>query len=201
MRRYVIVDLGAPASDIEMVPFGRTIVQLMEKAARFANPPIPYATVKAHLDTYATDQQNVALRGPGATALRDASRVVVIQDLMMLRAFVQMIAQASPADAAAIAGTAGMSLRESTGRHRAELAVRCTAAGVVVLTARAAGRNAAYFWQYSLDGENWISVPETLQATTTITGLPSHQLVYFRFRALTRKGPKDYSQVVSQLVS
>ncbi len=129
--RFVVVDLVAPASDTEMLPFGRTIVHLMEKSARFANPPIPYATVKAHLDTYATDQQSVALRVLGAAAQRDASRVVVIQDLMMLRAFVQLIAQASPADAAAIAGTAGMSLREHGSRHRAQLAVKCTAAGVV----------------------------------------------------------------------
>ena len=33
-----------------------------------------------------------------------------------------------------------------------------------------------------------------------IAGLTALQTYYFRFRALTRTGPRDYSQVVSLLV-
>ena len=43
-------------------------------------------------------------------------------------------------------------------------------------------------------------VPETLQARTTIDGLPWAKVAYFRFRSLTRTGKGDYSQVVSLLV-
>jgi hypothetical protein len=47
---------------------------------------------------------------------------------------------------------------------------------------------------------SWTRAPETLQASTTIEGLPWAKVSYFRFRALTRNGKKDYSQIVSLLV-
>ena len=39
-----------------------------------------------------------------------------------------------------------------------------------------------------------------MKASTGIAGLTSVQTYYFRFRALTRTGPQDYSQVVSLVV-
>ncbi|MFT3772621.1 MAG: hypothetical protein QM820_45095 [Minicystis sp.] len=199
--KTIIVNLGAPSSDMEVIGFGRTVVHLMENNPRFPNPPVPLEVVKVHLDTYASDQQKVLLRTPAAVAQRDVSRAVVMQDLMMLRAYVQSVAQASPAEAAAIAESAGMSLRRPTGYRRPELAAKCTGPGAVVLTAKAVAPKASYYWQHSLDGETWTSAPETLQAATTIAGLPSRTVVYFRYRALTNKGMGEFSQVVSQLVA
>ncbi|MFT3764557.1 MAG: hypothetical protein QM820_03425 [Minicystis sp.] len=199
--KTIIVNLGAPTSDAEVITFGRTVVHLMENNPRFPNPPVSLEVVKGHLDTYASDQQKVLIRSVGAAAQRDVSRAVVMQDLMMLRAYVQLVAQASPAEAAAIAESAGMSLRRPTSYRRPELAVKCAGPGTVVITAKAVAAKASYYWQYSLDGQTWTSAPETLRTTTTIAGLPSHTVVYFRFRALTDKGQGDFSQVVSQLVA
>ncbi|MFT3771005.1 MAG: hypothetical protein QM820_36775 [Minicystis sp.] len=199
--KTIIVDLGAPSPDTEKITFGRTVVHLMENNPRFPNPPVSLEVVKGHLDTYASDQQSVRLRAAGAAAQRDVSRAVVMQDLMMLRAYVQLVAQTSPAEASAIAESAGMSLRRMPGHHRPELAVKCTGPGTVALTAKAVAAKASYYWQYSLDGVTWTSAHETLRATTTIAGLPARSLVYFRFRALTDKGQGDFSQVVSQLVA
>ncbi|MFT3775155.1 MAG: hypothetical protein QM820_58150 [Minicystis sp.] len=196
----ILVDLVAPSSDTEVISFGRTVVHLMENNPRFPNPPVPLEVVKDHLDTYASDQQRARLRTSGAAAQRDVSRAVVMQDLMLLRAYVQSVAQASPAEAAAIAESAGMSLRRTKGYHRSELAVKFTAPGTVVLTAKAVAPKASYYWQHSLDGQTWTSAPETLQATTTIAGLPSRTVVYFRYRALINKGMGEFSQVVSLFV-
>jgi hypothetical protein len=41
---------------------------------------------------------------------------------------------------------------------------------------------------------------ETMKAVTVISGLTPGQTYYFRFRALTRKGMRDWSQIVSLLV-
>jgi hypothetical protein len=46
----------------------------------------------------------------------------------------------------------------------------------------------------------WTQVPETLNARTTVEGLPWAKMCYFRFRALTGAGKGEYSQVVSLLV-
>ncbi|MEO7331646.1 MAG: fibronectin type III domain-containing protein [Minicystis sp.] len=50
--------------------------------------------------------------------------------------------------------------------------------------------------QKSVDQAIWTSSAGTMQARTTITGLLPGQLLYFRFRAHTRKGLGDYSNVV-----
>ncbi len=57
-----------------------------------------------------------------------------------------------------------------------------------------------YYWEISLDQQSWTSVPETLKARATITGLTPGQRYYFRFRAHTRKGLGDYSDVVTLIV-
>ena len=64
-----------------------------------------------------------------------------------------------------------------------------------------AGRRASYEWQWSGDGgKTWTNVPATLQAKTTVLGLPSGTVLQFRVRAVTRTGEGDWSQVVSVLV-
>ena len=60
--------------------------------------------------------------------------------------------------------------------------------------------HATYFWEYSLNQTDWIAVRETMQSKTVISGLPSRTTVFFRFRALTSAGKRDYSQVVSLFV-
>ena len=57
-----------------------------------------------------------------------------------------------------------------------------------------------YFWQFSSDQKNWSNAPQTLKAKLTVTGLTPGQVYYFRFSAQTRKGPVDYSQIVSLMV-
>ncbi len=39
-----------------------------------------------------------------------------------------------------------------------------------------------------------------MKARLVLSGLTPGQLYYFRFRAQTRKGPVDYSQIVSLMV-
>ena len=72
--------------------------------------------------------------------------------------------------------------------------------GRVQLYATAVARSATYYWEFSGDQVNWSTVPETMQASTEISGLTVGKVYYFRFRALTRKGKQDYSQVVSLMV-
>jgi hypothetical protein len=45
-----------------------------------------------------------------------------------------------------------------------------------------------------------VSAPSTLQAKTTITGLPVGTSVLFRYRTLTKTGEGDWSQGLALLV-
>jgi len=56
-------------------------------------------------------------------------------------------------------------------------------------------------WEYSLDQSTWTPVPNSMQCRTKVSGLTSACVYYFRFRAPTRRGLRDYSQVVSLLVT
>lgn len=73
--------------------------------------------------------------------------------------------------------------------------------GVVHVTSSAAGARASYERQQSIDcGKTWIDAPNTLQAKTTITGLPVATVVQFRFRVTTKTGMGDWSLPTSILV-
>ena len=70
----------------------------------------------------------------------------------------------------------------------------------MALVAKPVAQRATYYWEHSLDQVTWTQVPETLNARTTVEGLPWAKMSYFRFRALTKAGKGEYSQVVSLLV-
>lgn len=73
--------------------------------------------------------------------------------------------------------------------------------GSVEVVAAAAARRASYLWGYSTDGgKTWIEVGPTLQAKTTISGLPVGTSVQFRYRGVTKSGAADWSQPISLLV-
>jgi hypothetical protein len=72
---------------------------------------------------------------------------------------------------------------------------------VAKVVAASAARRASYEWQYSADGgKTWITAPATLQAKTKISGLAQEATVQFKYRAVTKTGEGDWSQVVSLMV-
>ena len=111
--------------------------------------------------------------------------------LEVLKAYVQSVADATPENAISIIESSGLALRKTT-----------TLSGSVKLTAPLAGRRAAYRWQYSTDGgKTWVDASETLQAKTTVTGLPVGTTVQFRYRSVIKGGASDWSAPLSMVVS
>lgn len=126
--------------------------------------------------------------------------ISVLQDA---RGYVQMIADANRENAEKIIASAAMSIRKAPARTKTDFSARSGAtSGTAHLVARAISRRASYEWQWSRDaGKTWNEAPSTLQAKTTISGLPVAVACQFRFRAVTRTGEGDWSQVVTLLVS
>ena len=114
----------------------------------------------------------------------------------------QAIADATPENGATIIQSAGIAVRKVPLRATRVFGAKPgLVSGSAKLTATIAARRASYDWEYSIDGgKTWVSAPSTLQAKTTITGLPVGTSVLFRYRTLTKTGEGDWSQGLSLLV-
>lgn len=93
--------------------------------------------------------------------------------------------------APSIIESAGLGLRKAPVHAPRVFAAKAGAvSGSAKLIAPTAGARAAYLWQYSSDaGKTWLDVSPTLQAKTTVTGLPSGTTVQFRFRSMRSEPP------------
>jgi hypothetical protein len=166
-----------------------------------------FSSLSISMPQLATDIANYrsSLSGAGklATTTTKSLKRKLATDLKHLRDDVQAVVeqQTNLADALKVAESAGMTLKKIGKIVRPELTAKYTGiSSVVELDAKAVAPNASYYWQFSLDSKNWTSVPETMKHVTVISGLTPGQTYYFRFRALTRHGMRDWSQIVSLIV-
>jgi hypothetical protein len=198
----VIVTLLLPRPVLALLALAKAI-----QAAIAANPgifktPVPplaqLASDLAALDTAQTATTSVK----GAVEARNAKRVVVVADLHALRAYVQTVCDADPANAASIAETAKMSVRAKPKRTQSAVSVKAgPMSGTLAITARLTAARASHEWEYSTDGgKTYLAATPTLQAKTTITGLVPATTVLVRHRAITKTGPADWSAAFSAIV-
>lgn len=202
-KRGPLVVCELPDADKELLPFSKGMIVSCTSNKYLPNVGPLIVTFTPKVDAYDKACTAAETKAKGTTAHRNAMRVQVIADVYHIRDHVQGVVELQPtlALATAVAESVGMRLRKPGAHTKGELSAENGAPqGTVELEAKAVARVASYYWQYSLDQVSWVSVPETLQARTVISGLLSARVYYFRFRALTRKGVGDFSQVVSLLV-
>jgi hypothetical protein len=194
----------SPPSHHHFVTFLYRIVQCLTGNASFLDPTPAVTELEDAADGLAEANAKARNGGSVAVADRNARRDDAEKLVDQLVNYVQVTvrAQASdPASAAAMILSSGLSVRKRTRPQKAVLAAKYgQVSGEVLLVARAVAKPAIYLWEYSLNQTEWISVPQTIKADTIITGLTRAQTYFFRFRAQTRKGLCDYSQVISLLV-
>ena len=187
----------------KLLTFGKAVHDAMAGNANFPSPNPPLSVFKANLNALDDAETKAAARTRGAVTARDATKKQVANDLFHLRDYVQGVAEKipSPEAAAAVITSAFMSIKKVPQRVMPALAAKNTGVpGQVALAAKTVAQVATYYWEHSPDQVTWTSVPETMRASTKVDGLPWAKLSYFRFRALTRAGKGEYSQVVSLLV-
>jgi hypothetical protein len=195
--------LMLPSSNKALLTYAKAVHERLSGNANFPNPNPALEVLAVDIKAFDDAETKAKTKVLGATEARDAKRQKVTEDLKHIRDRVQSIAetQASYRDAAAVITGAFMSVKKTGKRTRNELSAKNTGvSGIVLLEAKSVAPAATYFWQYSLDQETWTSVPATMQVKAMISGLTPAATYYFRFRALTRAGEIDFSQVVSLLV-
>jgi hypothetical protein len=197
-----IVALKLPMPTAALVKRGKGIVGAMTQNPLFPSPNPPLATVSTSLDALAAAEQAIEARTNGAVETRDVAHATVREQLHQLGFYVQLVMDADKENAEKIAASASMSTRKARANTKTDFEAKIgPVSGSVHLVARAASHRAGYEWQWSGDGgKTWQPAPVTLQAKTTIVGLPVATSCQFRFRPVTRTGEGAWSQVVTFVV-
>jgi len=194
--------LNYPTTDEKFITFSLAVFNGFTGNATFPNPDPALSVFSDHISAFQACQTKAIGKGTGTATARNAKRALVKADLKLLLAYVQkVILTLSVEDARAAITSVFFSIKKASKRNKPPLAAKNTSvSGTVALDAKSVGPNSTYYWEYSVDGKTWLKAPDTLKAKTTISGLTPATTYSFRFRALTRKGPVDYSQVVTLLV-
>ncbi len=196
------VSLALPRRVPDLISFATRVVADMTNNPSFPSPTPTLASITAALTALQTAQSAALARTAGAATTRNEKRDALVALLQQLQGYIQTVADATPENGASTIQSAGVAVRKiPTHVARTFLAVQGAVSGSVKVTAVVAARRAAYDWEYSVDGgKTWVPTPTTLQAKTTVTGLPAGTTVQFRYRAATKTGEGDWSQPTSLMV-
>jgi len=196
------VSLKLPAKVADFIAYGTGVVHAMTSNPAFPAPVPALSALSAAVSDLQAAETLALTKAKGAVAARNDKRAVVVSLIQQLRGYVQAIADATPENGATIIQSAGMAVRKvPTRATRVFAAEPGLVSGSAKLTATIAARRASYEWEYSLDGgKTWVTLPSTLQAKTTVAGLPVGTSVLFRYKSVTKTGEGDWSQGLALLV-
>jgi hypothetical protein len=198
-----IAVVNYPTTDEKLITFSLAVLNGFTGNATFPSPDPSLAVFSGHITAFQACQVKAIGKGTGTATARNAKRALVKADLKQLCAYAQKVLPTldSVEDARTAIESVFLSVKKTASVNKPPLAAKnTTVSGTVALVAKSVGPNSTYYWEYSVDGKTWLKAPDTLKAKTTISGLTPATTYSFRFHALTRKGPVDYSQVVTLLV-
>ena len=180
----------------------QAIVACMTDNPRFPCPiPAVWVVSKAVTDLEHAEAATLT-RAKGTAAVRNEKRTMLGSLLQQLRGYVQVTADEDPENGASIIESAGMTVRKpATVPPRVFSAKPGPLSGEVKVIAPKAGNRASYDWEYSVDsGVNWLTMPSTMQASTTLVGLTPGTSVMFKYRSVTSKGVSNWSAAITATV-
>jgi hypothetical protein len=199
-RFLVVAKMPLPVA--VLIKFAQALIAAVTGNAHFPNPNPAIADLAKAVDALDAAETATKTRAKGTVAARNAARANLVSMLHAAKAYVQQVADANPDNAQAIITSASFNVRKAPARSKAPFAAtQGTTSGVVRLTAKAAAARASYEWEWSADGgKTWTQLPSTLQSKTTVSGLTPATTYQFRYRATTKAGEGDWTQVTSLLV-
>src|SRR5580700_4546595 len=97
----IIVALNPPDRHADFIYLAKLVANSLAKEPLFAQCTPALAVLEAHIAELVDAEAHTLTRTRGAASERNARRAVVYSDLRQVRSFVQSVADANPADAAA----------------------------------------------------------------------------------------------------
>ena len=176
------------------------LVSVTANPTAFPSPPVPLAQLAADIAALENAQTATATHARGTYETRDQMKAVLLRDLHLMAAYVQQVADGSPAQAQNIIEISGLSVKKPATHHRADLTLEYVSGGAVRATARAVKGAGAYEWQFAPASGTWEWAPPSTSSRTTIMNLPRNTILSFRYRAVTKTGPTDWSLTASVAV-
>jgi hypothetical protein len=197
-----LVSLNLSTVIAVLISIAKAIVQALSGNVSFPNPTPTLAEVTTAITALETAEALAISRIKGAVAARNDKRRTLVALMQELKAYVQKVADANQENGAALIQSAGMNVKKAAVRKPRIFAITQGAvSGAVKVVVPAAGRRAAYDWEWSTDGgKTWQLAPSTMQAKTSLVGLAAGTTVTVRYRAVTKAGEADWSQPTSFLV-
>jgi len=171
----------------------------MKTCAGLQSPPVAYDVVQNHIDDLVeADKLTHGGGAPGAVSDRDAKLMVVNSDMNQLIAYTESAANLHPEAGAALIEGVGLYLIKASLTPKPDLAVKyAKVPGGANLEAKARKGRRAYHWQMSTNQTTWSDLPETVVASTSVTGLTAATIYYFRLRTVGVDGISEWSAPVS----
>lgn len=170
----------------------------------FPNPQPALSTFAQNIDALVAAEAKTKTGLIGSIEERNIAYRIVVKNVHGLQNYVQIIADNADDhdDALNIVAASGFDIKKRGTYTKAELTAKAGEQnGSIKLLAKAVNGAGAYEWEMSYDGLQWIRLPVTLQANTTIAGLNPGETAYFRVRAVTRYGEAEWSQNISIFVT
>jgi hypothetical protein len=197
-----IVSLALPKTVPALISYAEQVVKAVTNNPSFPNPSPTLAVITQAIDDLQAAEAAALSRFKGAVQARNDKRSALVKLLETLKTYIQNVADTNNETAPTVIKSAGLAVRKSPTRKPHVFTVQeGSISGSVKLSTASVGARSCYLWQYSADGgKTWIDVPATIQAKTTLTGLPAGNTVQFRYRAITKTGQGDWSAPVSFLV-
>ncbi len=197
-----IAVLKLPAQVALIISIAKAIIVALTGNKSFPSPQPALAVISAAIAELETAEASAQSRLKGAVAARNEKRTALVKLLEQLRGYVQTIADADPAHAEALIGSAGMNVKRVTARRKRVFAVaQGDITGSVTLTAPAAKGHASYEWEVSTDGgKTWQMLPPSLWSKTVVTGLQAGVEHAFRTRTVIKGGATNWSAVITRIV-
>lgn len=197
MRR-VRAALHKPANASALVIYVHLILEKMTNNPWFPQPFPPLQKVEAAAKALHVAQTNVQTNTKGLANERNAARAKLSNLLEQLRVYVEGVANENPESAVSIIESAAM---DAVVRSLPNLEPFRVTFDEKTRTARlackAGPKGCTYYWQMSTDdGETWVDLPPTKQASTTVHDLVPGQTYWFRYRILRRDGLDDWSDKI-----
>jgi hypothetical protein len=178
----------------------------------YANPPIALPDFLARIQKLSTSHQAVKTRVVGARQTRDADLGALVTDMVVLRAFVQSIADKNASRAEAIITNGGLVVGTVPVRTKALLTLRnakqsgsitCDACVKLLVGAGTAHPNQSRFfgWQLTADGgKTFTTLPSTSRHKTVVTGLTPLTEAGVRVNLTNSEGTGPWTDVVTIVV-
>lgn len=198
LRKYKAIGL--------FIAKAKLVRKSMDGNSWFPAPPVD-VTVGGTFDNHISDldaaETKALTRVRGAAQARDVEKDVVVDDLHLLLAYVQRIADANPENAETIIISAGFDVKRIGKADKDDISVKPKKgeSGTMIARARKVEGTIANLWEYSIDkGVNWNEMEATSKCSTEITGLTPGDTIIVRHRPILRKGKGTWIQSAPAIV-